>query len=104
MVKVYVNRGDQLKMYFGFDKTSKVPEGFTLLLETTDVYGASIAASAILLMEADMTYDTPGAVDFCRDNMVNFQEIGTHMAAYELGKAMQKMLKDANVLCGTEAK
>lgn len=104
MVKVYTNQTGDSKFYFGFGKDSVPPEGFDFMLEAIDVMAAAITASAILLMEAEMTYTDPGALDLCRKAMVNFDEIGHHMTAYELGQAMKKMLADAKDLCGTEAK
>lgn len=105
MVKVYDNnQGEEMTIYMGFKKSDAPPPGFKLLMEVGDVRGACIAASAILLLENDMTYDSPGAKEYTRDHLINFEEISHHMAAYELGKAVSKMLSDAKALCGTEAK
>lgn len=104
MVKVYSNRTEDLKLYFGFGEDSNPPEDFDFLFEISDVQSAVITTSALLLMEAEMTYKQSGALDYCRKGYVNFKEIGEHLAAYELGNALKKMLTEAKALCGTEAK
>ena len=104
MVKVYDNnQGEEMTIYMGFNKDSVPPPGFKFLMEVGDVRGACIASAAILLMEADMGYG-PDGLEYTRSHLVNFEEIAQHMAAYELGKAVNKMLADANALCGTEAR
>lgn len=104
MVKVYTNGTGELKFYFGFGEDNNPPGGFEFLFEITDVMAATITASAILLMEAEMTYKNPGALELCRRSMVNFEEIGEHMAAYQLGQAVKNMLAGSVKACGTEAK
>lgn len=96
-VKVYIDEKNW-KIFLDFQDGNDAPVGFTYFCAAGGVEKASAIASAILLLENDMTYDSPGAGEYCKKAMVNFDEVRMHYDASLLAKLIAK------TLCGTVAK